>query len=68
MTIYWQNTRSPIHLFKRAYEGQGLAEHISENALVDPKILADGLRVPHLNPWAVAAYQRRLGVRPIKGR
>jgi len=68
MTIYWQSTKSPIHLFARAYEGQGLAAHISDNALVDPKILADELRVRHLNPWAIEAYQRRLGVRPIKGR
>ena len=67
MTIYWQSTKSPVHLFARAYEDQGIAAHVSENASVDPQILADELRVRHLNPWAIAAYQRRLGVRRITG-
>jgi len=67
VTIYWQSTKSPVHLFARAYEDQGIAAHVSENASVDPQILADELRVRHLNPWAIAAYQRRLGVRRITG-
>jgi hypothetical protein len=63
--IYWQSTRSPVHLFKREYETAELAKHVSENSFVDPAMLADELRVKHLSPWAVEAYQRRLGVRKI---
>jgi hypothetical protein len=65
MTIYWQSTKAPVHLFKREYESEEVAKHVKENSFVDPAVLADGLRVQHLNPQAVAAYQRRLGVRKI---
>lgn len=65
MTIYWQSTKSPVHMFKREYESEDVKEHVREYSFVDPQMLADELRVPHLNPQAVAAYQRRLGVRKI---
>lgn len=65
MTNYWSSTLAPRHLFKRAYESPELAAHIRDNSFVDPAILAADLRVEHLNPQAVEAYQRRLGVRAI---
>ena len=64
---YWMSTKSPVHLFKRAYESTELAAHVKEHAFIDPKIISDDLRVEHFNPWAVQAYQRRLGVRQITG-
>lgn len=67
MTIYWQSTKAPVHLFKREYECEELAKQVSENSFVDAAILAADLGVSHLNPQAVAAYQRRLGVRQITG-
>lgn len=62
MTIYWQSTKSPVHLFKREYESAELAKHVSENVFVDAAVLAQevGICAP-----AVRAYQRRLGVRKI---
>lgn len=65
MTIYWSSTKAPVHLFRREYESEDVKAHIREYSFVDPQMLADELRVPHLNPQAVAAYQRRLGVRKI---
>jgi hypothetical protein len=65
MTVYWSSTKAPVHLFKREYESPEVARHVSENSFVDPAMLADGLGVQHLNPQAVTAYQRRLGVRKI---
>ena len=62
---YWQSTKSPVHLFKREYESPEIAKHITENSFVDAAMLADELRVNHLSPMAVEAYQRRLGVRKI---
>lgn len=62
---YWQSTKSPIHMFKRIYEGQEVAGHLTSNSFVDAAILSADLRVPHMNRLAVAAYQRRLGVRPL---
>lgn len=67
MSEYWSSTKSPVHLFKREYETADVAKHLNENAFVDPAQLADELRLPHLNPQAVKAYQRRLGVRRITG-
>lgn len=64
---YWQSTKSPVHMFSRAYESPELAMHIKECGGVDPAIISANLKVGHFNPWAVAAYQRRLGVRPITG-
>lgn len=64
---YWMSTKSPVHLFVRAYESADIAAHVKEHALVDPTILSAELRVEHLNPWAIKAYQRRLGVRKITG-
>lgn len=65
MTVYWQSTKSPVHLFPREYESKEVAAHVREYSFVDPAVLAAELRVSHLNPQAVAAYQRRLGVRKI---
>lgn len=65
MTIYWQSTKAPVHLFKREYESGEVAKHVRDNSFVDPAMLADELQIQHLNPQAVAAYQRRLGVRKI---
>ena len=65
MTVYWSSTKAPVHLFKRIYESEELAEHIKENSFVDASILAMDLGVKHLPPQAIAAYQRRLGVRRI---
>lgn len=63
MTIYWSSTKAPVHLFPREYESKELAKHVADNSLVDPAMLADELKVEHLNAMAVRAYQRRLGVR-----
>lgn len=62
MTIYWQSTKAPVHLFKREYESEELAKHVTENSFVDAAILAQevGVSAP-----AIKAYQRRLGVRKI---
>lgn len=60
--IYWSNTKSPVHLFKKDYECPEAARHVTENACVDPSMLAADLG---LNTYAVKAYQRRLGVRAI---
>ena len=62
MTIYWQSTKAPVHLFKREYESAELAKHVSENSFVDAALLAQevGISAP-----SVRAYQRRLGVRKI---
>jgi hypothetical protein len=65
MSDYWQSTKSPVHLFQRVYESKEVANHLSENSFIDAAALADELRIPHLNTWAVEAYQRRLGVRRI---
>lgn len=65
---YWQSTKSPVHMFRREYESADVAKHVTENAFVDSAMLSAELRVPHLHPQAVAAYQRRLGVRKIAGR
>jgi len=62
VTIYWQSTKAPVHLFKREYESAELAKHVSENSFVDAAMLAQeaGVSAP-----VVMAYQRRLGVRKI---
>jgi hypothetical protein len=65
--IYWTSTRSPVHLFARAYESPELAKLLTENVMIDPAILAAGLKVEHLGANSIAAYQRRLGVRRITG-
>lgn len=65
MTIYWQSTKAPVHLFKREYECAELAKSVSENSFVDAAILAADLKVEHLCTASIEAYQRRLGVRPI---
>lgn len=65
MSDYWQSTKSPVHLFPRAYETAEVAKQVSDNAFVDSAIISQDLRKPHLNPQAVAAYQRRIGVRKI---
>jgi hypothetical protein len=62
MTVYWQSTKAPVHLFPREYESKELAKYVSENAFIDAAVLADEL---HLSTWEVEAYQRRLGVRKI---
>lgn len=62
---YWQSTKSPVHLFPKEYESEEVAKHLAENALVDAAMLSAELRVKHMHPMAVAAYQRRLGVRKI---
>ncbi len=62
---YWQSTKSPVHLFPREYESEEVAKYISENSFVDATLLSNDLRVSHLHPQAVRAYQRRLGVRKI---
>jgi hypothetical protein len=63
--VYWASTKAPVHLFPREYESEELALHVSENAFVDAAMLSDELRVQHMNTWAVEAYQRRLGARPV---
>lgn len=63
--MYWSSTKAPVHLFKRVYEDPLTAWTVSVGVGVDPKILSDNMGIPHLNSWAVAAYQRRLGVRKI---
>lgn len=65
MTDYWQSTKSPVHMFCREYESAEVARHVTENSFVDASALSAELRLPHLNPQAVKAYQRRLGVRKI---
>lgn len=65
MTIYWSSTKAPVHLFPREYESKEIAKHVSDNSFVGAAQLADELSLPHLNTWAVEAYQRRLGVRRI---
>lgn len=65
MSIYWSSTKAPVHLFPREYESPEVAKHVAENSFIDAAMLADELRIPHLNTWAVEAYQRRLGVRRI---
>ena len=67
MTLYWQSTKAPVHLFRREYESAELAKHVKENSFVDAAILAADLKVEHLSAMAVEAYQRRLGVRRITG-
>lgn len=62
---YWQSTKSPVHMFKRIYEGTELKAHLLDNAGIDSAIISDALQIPHLNWLAVAAYQRRLGVRAV---
>ncbi len=65
MTIYWQSTKAPVHLFRREYESAELAKHVREFAFVDAAILQTELRVESLSAMAIEAYQRRLGVRKI---
>lgn len=65
MTVYWSSTKAPVHLFKRCYESEEVAAHLKEFSFVDPAMLSSELRINHLHPQAVAAYQRRLGVRKI---
>lgn len=65
MSEYWQSTKSPVHLFKREYESEEVAKHVKDNSFIDAAMLSAELRLPHLNTWAVEAYQRRLGVRKI---
>lgn len=65
MTIYWTTTKAPVHLFKREYETEEVAKHLTENSFVDPAMLAADLRGPGLHAMAVRAYQRRLGVRKV---
>jgi hypothetical protein len=65
MTDYWQSTKSPVHLFPRVYESPEVAKHVAENSFVDAAMLSAELRINHLHPEAVRAYQRRLGVRKI---
>ena len=67
MTHYWMSTKSPVHMFKRIYESLEVAEKLIEDSFVDAAILSQDMRVPHMNRLAVAAYQRRLGVRKITG-
>lgn len=64
MTIYWQSTKAPVHLFRREYESAEMAKHVSENSFVDASILANEVG---LSTDAIKAYQRRLGVRKITG-
>jgi hypothetical protein len=63
--IYWSSTKSPVHLFKRAYESEEAAAYVAEYSFIDPAMLVNDLRATGLNRHAVAAYQRRLGVRKI---
>jgi hypothetical protein len=67
MTIYWASTKSPVHLFARAYESPELARLLTENPTIDPAILAADLKIESLGANSIAAYQRRLGVRRITG-
>lgn len=67
MSDYWQSTKSPVHLFRRDYESADVAKHLADHSFVDAAALSSELKVPHLNPQAVKAYQRRLGVRKITG-
>ena len=67
MTIYWTSTKSPVHLFSRAYESPELAKLLAENVMIDPAILAADLKIGHPGANGIAAYQRRLGVRRITG-
>jgi hypothetical protein len=62
---YWASTKSPVHLFRASYESPELARHITENAFVDPAILAAELGIPHFCTAAIKSYQRRLGVRRL---
>jgi hypothetical protein len=65
MTVYWQSTKAPVHLFKRAYESEEVAAHVQDYSFVDSAMLASELKTAHLSRMAVEAYQRRLGVRKI---
>jgi hypothetical protein len=65
MTIYWSSTKAPVHLFPKAYESEEVAKHITENSFVDAAMLSTELRISHMHPEAVRAYQRRLGVRKV---
>lgn len=65
MTIYWTTTKAPVHLFKREYESEEIAKHLTENCFVDPAVLSSELRAPSLHAMSIRAYQRRLGVRKI---
>ena len=65
MTVYWQSTKAPVHLFKRVYESEEVAAHVRDCSFVDSALLAVELKTPHLSRMAVEAYQRRLGVRKI---
>lgn len=67
MTDYWQSTKSPVHMFKLIYESSKVAERLRQDSFVDAAILSQDLRIKHLNKLAIAAYQRRLGVRKITG-
>jgi len=62
---YWQSTKSPVHMFKRVYECQEVARHITENAFVDAAAISANLRIRHMSWVAVKAYQRRLGIRQM---
>jgi hypothetical protein len=65
VTVYWSSTKAPVHLFPKEYESKEVAKHLIENSFVDAALLSAELRVNHMHPEAVRAYQRRLGVRKI---
>ena len=64
MSDYWMSTKSPVHMFKPEYETPEAAKYVTENAIVDPAILAAELRI---SAPQVKAMQRRLGVRKLTG-
>jgi hypothetical protein len=63
--VYWSSTKAPTHLFPQEYESDEVAQHLSENSLVDPAMLSAELGINGLHQMSVKAYQRRLGVRPV---
>lgn len=65
MDDYWISTKSPVHMFPKAYESAELAKELKENSFVDPAVLALDLKTPSLSQHSIMAYQRRLGVRKI---
>ena len=62
--MYWSSTKSPVHLFRPAYQSAEAEQHLREYSFVDSKLLAADLKMA---PQWVEAYQRRLGVRRITG-
>lgn len=65
MTVYWTSTKSPKRMFdRRDYDSPEKEAYLRENSLVCPALLAADLG---MNEWRVMSYQRRIGLRSLKG-